>query len=200
MQLKSLIDEIDRLLPQTQCGRCHYAGCRPYAKAIAFDEADINQCPPGGNTGIRLLAKHLGVEAKALNTAHGEESTPKVAEIVEADCIGCAKCIQVCPVDAIIGAQKFMHTIIGSECTGCELCVAACPVDCIRLNEVGQDDPRRDGMDTKVRQQIARHAKYRYIARQNRLHGKKMEQNAQAQKKRQALQALRQSLRESIPR
>ena len=127
-----VVDKIDSCLPQTQCGQCTFPGCRPYAEAIASGEADINQCPPGGETTIQLLAEIMGVEPKPLNDEHGEHSdTPEVALIVEKDCIGCTLCIQACPVDAIIGAAKLMHTIIEAECTGCELCLPPCPVDCI---------------------------------------------------------------------
>lgn len=128
-----LVDQIDELLPQTQCGQCGYPGCRPYAQAIADGDA-INKCPPGGHTTIASLANLLDVEAPALDEEHGEESdVKKVAFIREDECIGCTKCIQACPVDAILGAAKQMHTVIASECTGCDLCVEPCPVDCIDL-------------------------------------------------------------------
>ena len=128
-----LIAAIDRVLPQTQCGQCGYPGCRPYAAAIASGEADINQCPPGGTAGVRKLADLLGCTPKPLNPVHGIEKTAVVALIVEEDCIGCTKCIQACPVDAIVGAPKRMHTVIADLCTGCELCLPPCPVDCIVL-------------------------------------------------------------------
>lgn len=129
----SLVERIDALLPQTQCGQCRYAGCRPYAEAIAGGDADINQCPPGGAAGIRALATLLGREPKPLNPEHGVESRRTVALIDEAVCIGCTKCIQVCPVDAILGAPQVMHSILSDECTGCGLCLVPCPVDCIAL-------------------------------------------------------------------
>lgn len=128
-----LADRIDALLPQTQCGQCQYAGCRPYAEAIANGEADINQCPPGGAAGIRALATLLGREFKPLNPAHGVETPRTVALIDEAVCIGCTKCIQVCPVDAILGAPQVMHSVLTDECTGCGLCLVPCPVDCIAM-------------------------------------------------------------------
>ncbi len=128
-----MVERIDRLLPQTQCAQCGYPGCRPYAEAIARGEADINQCPPGGEAGVRALAELLGREPKPLNPENGVEKPPLVALIVEEDCIGCTKCIQACPVDAIIGAPKRMHTVIAELCTGCELCLPPCPVDCIVL-------------------------------------------------------------------
>lgn len=132
--LRTLTDRIDALLPQTQCGKCDYAGCRPYAEALAQGEADINQCPPGGQAGVDALARLLDRPSKPLDTAHGEEKpAPEVAVIIEADCIGCTLCIQACPVDAIVGASKQMHTVIETECTGCELCLSPCPVDCIEM-------------------------------------------------------------------
>ena len=128
-----LAGKIDALLPQTQCGQCGYPGCKPYAAAIADGTTDINQCPPGGEDGIRKLAELLGKEFKPLNAEHGEPKPKSVALIDEATCIGCTLCIQACPVDAIVGASKQMHTVLAAECTGCELCVAPCPVDCIRM-------------------------------------------------------------------
>lgn len=128
-----LVDKIDSILPQTQCGQCGFPGCRPYATAIANGEADINQCPPGGEEGIRNLADLLGREFKPLDEEHGVEKPKSVAVIDEQTCIGCTLCIQACPVDAIVGAAKQMHTVVEKECTGCELCVAPCPVDCITM-------------------------------------------------------------------
>ncbi|MHB9021651.1 MAG: electron transport complex subunit RsxB [Halothiobacillus sp.] len=129
-----LAEKIDAILPQTQCGQCGFPGCKPYAQAIATGQADINQCPPGGEATIKNLADLLGVEAKPLNADNGKiKAVPLVAVIDEAVCIGCTKCIQACPVDAILGAAKQMHTVIAAECTGCELCVAPCPVDCIDM-------------------------------------------------------------------
>ncbi|BCD97994.1 electron transport complex subunit RsxB [Marinagarivorans cellulosilyticus] len=133
-----LVEQVDALLPQTQCGQCGHPGCRPYAQAIVAGEA-INHCPPGGQSTINNLADLLGVEAPSLDEEHGEATEIKqVAFIREEDCIGCTKCIQACPVDAILGAQKKMHTVIESECTGCDLCVEPCPVDCIDLLPVEQ--------------------------------------------------------------
>jgi electron transport complex protein RnfB len=131
--LLTLADRIDAILPQTQCEQCGYHGCRPYAEAIARGEAGINQCPPGGTAGIAQLALLLNRPVEPLNPDHGVEKPRTLARIVEADCIGCTKCIQACPVDAIVGASKMMHTVIADDCTGCELCVPACPVDCIVL-------------------------------------------------------------------
>ena len=128
-----LAQRIDALLPQTQCTRCGFDGCRPYAQAIAEGRADIDQCPPGGDEGAARLAALLEREAKPLNPTYGAFAPPRVAVIDEATCIGCTKCIQACPVDAIVGASKLMHTVIASWCTGCELCIPPCPVDCIAL-------------------------------------------------------------------
>lgn len=129
-----LVDEIDALLPQTQCGRCTYTGCRPYATALANGTADINQCPPGGHATAAALAKLLSREPRPVDPRFGSVPThPTVAWIDESACIGCVKCIQACPVDAIVGASKFMHTVIAAQCTGCELCIPPCPVDCIEM-------------------------------------------------------------------
>lgn len=133
-----LVEKIDAMLPQTQCGQCGYPGCKPYATAIASGEADINQCPPGGDEGVQKLAELLGVEAKPLNAEHGLPKPKSTAFIDEPTCIGCTLCIQACPVDAILGAAKQMHTVIASECTGCELCVAPCPVDCISMQPIAE--------------------------------------------------------------
>ena len=124
---------IDALLPQTQCTRCGYPACSPYAAAIDRGEADINQCPPGGAATIRALAALLGREFKPLNPVNGVESPPSIAWIDEERCIGCARCLAPCPVDAIVGASKFLHTVIMDRCTGCELCLPPCPVDCIEM-------------------------------------------------------------------
>jgi electron transport complex protein RnfB len=140
----SLIDQIEVLLPQTQCRKCGFSGCHPYAEAIATGKAEINQCPPGGQQGITALARLLGIDAMPLNEAFGKEQQKRRAVIVEEDCIGCTKCLPPCPVDAILGAAKYMHTVIVAECTGCELCVEPCPVDCIIMQPfeaVDEDSP-----------------------------------------------------------
>jgi electron transport complex protein RnfB len=128
-----VVEQINQILPQTQCGQCGFPGCRPYAEAIAAGTAEINQCPPGGASGIQALADLLGKEVLQLNPENGQEKAKAVAVIDEAVCIGCTLCIQACPVDAILGAAKQMHTVIESECTGCDLCVPPCPVDCIEM-------------------------------------------------------------------
>jgi H+/Na+-translocating ferredoxin:NAD+ oxidoreductase subunit B len=127
------VDDIDALLPQTQCTRCGYPGCRPYAEAISRGEAPINQCPPGGAATIGALAALLARPALPLNPANGTEGPPLVAQIDEEACIGCVRCLAPCPVDAIIGARRQMHTVLVALCTGCELCIAPCPVDCISM-------------------------------------------------------------------
>ncbi len=127
------VEELNALLPQTQCGQCGFKGCYPYAEAILKTNADINQCPPSGDDGIQKIAYLLGVTAKPLNTKFGIHKPKSIAWIDETRCIGCVKCINACPVDAIVGTSKFLHTVISTECTGCELCVAPCPVDCIEI-------------------------------------------------------------------
>lgn len=164
----SLIDRIDALLPQTQCGKCGFSGCKPYAEAIADGLADFNQCPPGGQAGVEKIARLLGIPAKPLNTAHGfPQPYPVVARIDENLCIGCTFCTRACPVDAIVGAAKQMHTVIAAECTGCELCIAPCPMDCISLV------PAIKKTDDASKKQVADRARSRYQSRQQRLAHKK---------------------------
>ncbi|MCL1045100.1 electron transport complex subunit RsxB [Shewanella sp. 1_MG-2023] len=132
-----IIDQVEALLPQTQCGQCGYPGCRPYAEAIANGD-NINKCPPGGTATMEKLAGLMGVDPEPLNEV-AQEAVKKVAYIREDECIGCTKCIQACPVDAILGAGKLMHTVIAKDCTGCDLCVEPCPVDCIDMIPVEQN-------------------------------------------------------------
>jgi Na+-translocating ferredoxin:NAD+ oxidoreductase subunit B len=157
----ALAARIDALLPQTQCTKCGYPGCRPYAEAIAAGAAPINQCPPGGVAGIRKLAALLGRPAPALNPANGVEQPLTVAVIDEPLCIGCTLCIQACPVDAIVGAPKLMHTVLAADCTGCDLCLPPCPMDCIAMVPV---EPPRAWSEAD-----ADAARRRYDARKARL-------------------------------
>ncbi len=158
---------IDAVLPQTQCTKCGYDGCKPYAQAIAAGEADINQCPPGGDANIHKLAAITGRPYQPLNPANGVEKPRQLAVIDEQMCIGCTLCIQACPVDAIVGAAKLMHSVITAECTGCDLCVAPCPVDCIAMIDAPADDLSE--------QQRADHARARFEFRQFRLQRDKQE-------------------------
>lgn len=174
-----LIEKIDAILPQTQCGKCGFSGCKPYAEAIAEGRADINQCPPGDQQGIHKLAELLGVPPKPLNTSHGFPKPRAVAWIDEHMCIGCTLCIQSCPVDAIVGAAKQMHTVMAAECTGCELCITPCPMDCISLIPVHEE--RDDSLNLSAavkKKQVADRARSRYQFRQQRL-----ERNKQANHK-----------------
>lgn len=136
-QKERLVERINDLLPQTQCGRCTFTGCKPYATALVEGRADINHCPPGGDATARALATALNRPYKPVDPKFGVMPSQQiVAWIDEPACIGCTKCIQACPVDAIVGASKFMHTVISAQCTGCELCIPPCPVDCIELRPV----------------------------------------------------------------
>ena len=164
--IQTLAEQIEDLLPQTQCTKCGFAGCAPYAQAIADGTASYNQCPPGGRQGIERLATLLGRPVVALDTTHGEERPRPRAVIDESLCIGCTLCIQACPVDAIAGAAKLMHTVIVDDCTGCDLCVAPCPVDCIAMVPV---TGTATGWDAWTQQQAdAARAHYaRRLARQD---------------------------------
>jgi electron transport complex protein RnfB len=133
LNVADLVERIDALLPQTQCTRCGYAACRPYAQALAHGNAAINRCPPGGREGIVALAALLGRSVLPLDPICGREEPAAVAFIDAQACIGCARCLPACPVDAILGARHFLHTVLEAECNGCDLCLAACPVDCIEM-------------------------------------------------------------------
>lgn len=184
-----LVDQIEDLLPQTQCTKCGYPACRPYAEAVADGEASYNQCPPGGAEGITRLASLLGKPVIPLNPVNGAERPRPVAVIDESICIGCTLCIQACPVDAIVGAGKQMHTVVPSLCTGCDLCVAPCPVDCISMVNVTGE---RTGWDAWS-QQEADDARRRHDFRAMRLRREKEENDARlavkAAAKLQALEA-----------
>jgi electron transport complex protein RnfB len=156
-----LADRIDAVLPQTQCTKCGYSGCRPYAEAIAAGEADINQCPPGGAHGVERLSFITGRPVVPLKPVHGVERPLHVAIIDESLCIGCTLCIQACPVDAIVGAARVMHAVVADWCNGCDLCVAPCPMDCITMVPV---QPTRPWSDDDA--QLSR---TRYEARRTRL-------------------------------
>lgn len=171
---KTLADQIEDLLPQTQCTKCGYAACRPYAEAVASGEAGYNQCPPGGMQGVARLANFLGKPVIPLNPVNGQERPRPLAVIDESLCIGCTLCIQACPVDAIVGAAKQMHTVINELCTGCDLCVAPCPVDCISMVDV---TPGKTGWDAWSQEQ-ADAARKRHDLRSLRLRRDKEENEA----------------------
>ena len=179
----NLIQRIDALLPQTQCGKCGHPGCKPYAEGIASGES-INKCPPGGDETISALARLLNVPVLQLDTERGS-APAQVAFIREAECIGCTKCIQACPVDAIVGAAKLMHTVIVDECTGCDLCVAPCPVDCIDMLPLPSASvvPIVGGLAFNEAQRVARaekrgHARLRFEARNARLEREEQQRRA----------------------
>lgn len=149
--MPTLVDELDALLPQTQCGQCGFDGCRPYAQAMADGRADTNRCPPGGPPTIAALSQRLNRPARPLDPDCGVHQPFRVALIDEEHCIGCTLCIQACPVDAILGANQSMHTVIEADCTGCELCVAPCPVDCISMVPAGRDWTADDAQAARQR-------------------------------------------------
>jgi len=154
MPCPSLADRIDALLPQTQCTKCGYDGCRPYAQAIADGAAAINRCPPGGDDGVAALAALLDTDVLPLDLSRGAPGPLTVARIDEAHCIGCTLCIRACPVDAIVGANKRMHTVLADWCTGCDLCVAPCPVDCIDMVPAGRAWTPADAQAGRQRHQV----------------------------------------------
>ncbi|MFN7087925.1 MAG: RnfABCDGE type electron transport complex subunit B [Burkholderiales bacterium] len=188
-------DAIDALLPQTQCRQCGHEGCRPYAEALAAGRAGINQCPPGGAETIRDLAALLGVPFQPLAPQFGVAKPPAVAVIDEQACIGCTLCIQACPVDAIVGAARMMHTVIARECTGCELCIPPCPVDCISMAQTGRQLTREQ------KKTAAALARRRFEFRQRRLqHEKEAAARLAAPKKTAAEQKKRATIQKAMAR
>jgi Na+-translocating ferredoxin:NAD+ oxidoreductase subunit B len=174
MHNDTLIDKIDKILPQTQCTRCSYPSCRDYAVAIANEEAKINQCPPGGDLGIEKLARLLDKPVIKLNPQNGSIKPKTLAVIDEDVCIGCALCIKACPVDAIIGTNKMAHTVLSFECTGCDLCIPACPVDCIHVIE----DPDNNWSNNRINL-----AKTRYDNRNIRIKQERLDREARLKAK-----------------
>lgn len=154
MSCTSLVERIDALLPQTQCTKCGYDGCLPYAQAIADGTAPINRCPPGGDDGIAALATLLDTPPMPLDLSRGEPGPLLVARINETHCIGCTLCIKACPVDAIVGANKRMHTVLTDWCTGCDLCIPPCPVDCIEMVPANRAWTPDDAMQGRTRHQL----------------------------------------------
>lgn len=182
------VQQIDDLLPQTQCTRCGYDGCRPYAEAIANGEAAINRCPPGGEATMHKLAEATDQAPQPIDPECGEVPQPLVAYIREDECIGCTRCIQVCPTDAIVGAAKQMHTVIADECTGCELCVPACPVDCIDMPVAAEGEGQVHWpAQTHDDSERAARARQRFDARHERLERQKADKAEQRAKRKAAL-------------
>jgi electron transport complex protein RnfB len=171
-EVAALADAIDAELPQTQCRQCGYTGCRPYAEAIARGEAAINRCPPGGEEGLQALARVTGLPGLALDPACGPVKPRAVAIVDEAWCIGCTLCIQACPVDAIVGAAKRMHTVLAGDCTGCELCLPPCPMDCIVMT------PLPAQPDRTALLALGQQARVRYEGRTERLALKRQQRAA----------------------
>lgn len=196
--MTTLAEAIDALLPQTQCTKCGYPGCLPYAEAIAAGEAGINQCPPGGAAGVRKLALLLDREEEPLNPINGVERPRTAAVIDEARCIGCTLCIQACPVDAIFGAAKQMHTVLTAACTGCDLCLPPCPVDCIEMVELDDLAARGNSHAAELARQsveeMATIARSRYHHRQFRIEREKREREERLGRKADAKLAELESL------
>jgi len=186
MDHQDLVNQIDSLLPQTQCQKCGYQGCRPYAEAIANQQAEINQCPPGGQSGVQALAELLRLTEIPLNQTLATSNYGLVAKIIEQDCIGCTKCLPPCPVDAIVGASKQMHTVLSSLCTGCKLCVAPCPVDCIVMEKTAVGKVGQHYWDKTQAEQ----AKNRYINKRTRVERLNEERKQRLKQQKQVLKNL----------
>ncbi len=202
---RPLEERIDALLPQTQCGQCDYPGCLPYARAIASGEAEINQCPPGGERTIRRIARLLGRKPVPLNPAHDDgKASTTVVRIDEEQCIGCALCLKACPVDAIVGAPRLMHTVIRDECTGCDLCIEPCPVDCIHVETTGEPAapvsplaaPIREVLAEAERLRRADRARLRFRRRNERITRREQEREQRRREKKAARTVLR---KEALP-
>lgn len=191
--IPTVIQQVEALLPQTQCERCGHPGCRPYAESIVRQHESVAQCHPGGQETADAIAQLLGRKKENVEIQPG----PKLlAQIIEADCIGCTKCIQACPVDAIVGASKHMHTVITSECTGCELCIPACPMDCIDM--LSTDVPASVVDQPEAVQAQAHYAKQRFIARKERL--QKVSRDKSATRKSKTSLDIQAALQASIER
>jgi len=182
-----LVDQIDAILPQTQCRQCGFPGCKPYAEAIARGKADINQCPPGGDEGVQALATLLDLRPKPLDAGRGPTLPKSVAVIDEQRCIGCTLCILACPVDAILGAAKFMHSVLVSECTGCRLCLQPCPVDCITMERVAETLAEGKSTAKALARQQADHARLRHEARLKRKEWENLDKADNVRRKREGL-------------
>lgn len=185
LSLEQQIEHINQVLPQTQCQLCDYPGCRPYAEAIVSKNERIDRCPPGGLTGLEKLAQLTGQDASPY-LATMKQKPMMLARIDESICIGCAKCIAVCPTDAILGAAKQMHTVIASECTGCELCLSPCPVDCIEMIELGD----RQQISQAEAEKKAKHYRWRHERRQQRLTKEKAGRRRKHQQAKRAYQTI----------
>lgn len=193
--MKPTPEQIDAILPQTQCGLCTYGGCMPYAEALVFENAPINLCPPGGVTTLKKIGELKETDPAPFIADMETKTKPKMLAVIrEAECIGCVKCIQACPVDAILGSAKQMHTVIGEECTGCELCVSPCPVDCIDMITIDDSTPSNK----------ADHYRNRHLARQTRLKletsdkNQRKQQNSTLEKKRYIQDAIARSKAKKI--
>lgn len=193
-----LIARLNALLPQTQCRQCGYAGCGPYADAMAAGRAGANQCAPGGDDGARALAAALGVAYVAVDPRFGTTKPPSLAVIDEKRCIGCALCIKACPVDAIVGAATYMHTVIADRCTGCELCLAPCPVDCIAMLATGVVAGPHEQRAAAQRARRRFEARERRLERERAMAEKNAAHKAAASRKRRMVQRAIENARQRL--